>query len=79
MDRADIRLRLERIRWPVSDWAIVAGVNKHTAHRMLGDHNDTRTSKFNALEAALAAEEIAMRDYLNRLHPARATALEAAE
>jgi hypothetical protein len=64
--------RSEAIRWPVRDLAQAAGLPKDTVARALGRTKaatDPRTSTVVKIEAAIAAEELRLRDYLTLLHP----------
>lgn len=65
---ADLASRIERIRLPHSDLAERALVNKHTISRILTGSNVPLVSTIGKLQAALEAEELALRDYLIRLH-----------
>lgn len=63
--------RARRLRLPNTEIAERAGLDQHSVRRCLNQLRDTRTSTVNRIEAAIAGEERALRDYLLGLHPVR--------
>ena len=71
--------RIARLRLPPKMLAKMAGVNFGTYYRARQYPGSTLRRNLERLTQALAAEEIALRDYLLALHPIETSKLEAAE
>lgn len=69
LDCKEIVRRSRRIRLPVNALAGAAEVHHDTAHRYLRGAQSILPRNRRALERALVAEELALRDHLLALHP----------
>lgn len=69
MQPETIRERAARIRLKNKAIAEATGLTEMTIGRTLSEQTSPNITTFNRIEAAIAAEELRLRDYLVRLHP----------
>lgn len=74
-----IRERASRIRLSRKALAEATGLVEMTIGRTLSGQTSPNMTTFDAIESALVAEEIRLRDYLLSLHPVEAPQKELAE
>jgi predicted transcriptional regulator len=74
LDPEDIKARCAALRLPVLRLAAMAGLNKHTVHRIFDHTTSPRLDTLRALSVALEAEERRVLAHLAGLHPSPVTA-----
>lgn len=69
MDPVNLAARAEAIRLPSIEIARRSELDKDTVHKVLNGKSDARHSTLTRIGDVVAAEELALRDHLLRLHP----------
>lgn len=69
LDPEDLKARCAALRLPVLRLAVLAGLNKHTVHRIFDHTTSPRLDTLRALSVALEAEERRVLAHLMGLHP----------